>query len=67
MRDCSSITSQNFPDFLAKCRAEKIGCQSGPGSGGRVGSGSLVFFVFFVCLFFNYCNMPHFVSWKNKR
>ena len=23
MRDCSSITSQNFLDFLAKCRAEK--------------------------------------------
>ena len=23
MRDRSSITSQNFPDFLAKCRAEK--------------------------------------------
>ena len=24
VRDCSSITSQNFSDFLAKCRAEKI-------------------------------------------
>ena len=23
MRDCSSITGQNFSDFLAKCRAEK--------------------------------------------